>query len=460
MRPQGGVHWLSRDLLVRLMLPLLAIVAATGALGTYTAHRLTERVFDHWLLDAARSVGALVRFEHGRASLDLASAAQAVLLYDDIDRIDFSVIQGERLLAGRRSIPQSGQHEVIYPRGRAYETGLDGKRVRVARVDLDDSEGQGASVLVSETLVKRQRSERELVEVLWPLAVFVLATAVAILVAVRRTVRPLERIAARWNERSHASLQPIADHDVPHELLPFATALNDLLGRIRTMLAAERQFAATAAHQLRTPLTGLQLGLARAAEAPDLPTARAVIGELNHATQRTARLVQQLLSLGSLNLESRGDFGFVSADLGSLALDVGTAHADQALAKAIEFELLAPTEPVLANVQPELIAETLSNLLDNAIRYTSSGGRVRIEVLDQSPRIRVSDSGPGIPEDERERVFERFVRGRSATGDGSGLGLAIVRDIAAAHRAKVTLSDSDWGGLSVMVAFASDGDPD
>jgi two-component system sensor histidine kinase TctE len=284
------------------------------------------------------------------------------------------------------------------------------------------------------------------------MAALVLMAALAIVLAVRRTMRPLELIAARWNERSQVSLQAIGDDDVPRELRPFAAALNDLLRRIREMLARERQFAATAAHQLRTPLTGLQLGLSRAADAPDFAEARAVIGELSQSTQRTARLVQQLLALGSLDPEMRSDLSFRNQDLAALAQDVGAAHAEKALAKAIELELVA-AEPVVAPVIPELIAEALGNLLDNAIHYTPQGGRVTVEVTQSPVAMRVMDSGPGIDEEERDAVFERFVRGRLATGDGTGLGLSIVRDIAVLHGATVGLETSLLGGLCVMLSF-------
>jgi two-component system sensor histidine kinase TctE len=276
----------------------------------------------------------------------------------------------------------------------------------------------------------------------------------AILLAVRGTVRPLELIAARWNERSHASLQAIADDDVPRELAPFTAALNGLLARIREMLLRERQFAATAAHQLRTPLAGLQLGLARAAAAENVETAREVIGELSSATQRMARLVQQLLALGRLDPEVRSELDLQECDLVALAQDVGSAHADAALAKDIDLELVTSAASVSVPANAELLAEALGNLLDNAVRYTQPGGRVLVEVIADPARIfRVSDSGPGVPEGEREAVFERFVRGRAATGDGSGLGLAIVRDVALLHNASVRISDSVWGGTCVTMVF-------
>jgi two-component system sensor histidine kinase TctE len=445
--------WLSRALLLRLLLPLLVIVVATAALGTYAAQRLTDRVFDRWLLDAARSVASLVRFEKGQASLELPPIAETLLLFDDNDLTYFSVSQGERVLAGRGQIPGQGDHASSYPHGQTYEARLEQRPVRIARVEVTQGDATPVVVLVAETQVKRQRSAQELLVVFWPMAALVLAAALAIVLAVRRTVRPLESIAARWKERSHVSLRAIGDEDVPRELVPFTTALNDLLARIREMLARERQFAATAAHQLRTPLTGLQLGLSRATQTDDIESTRAVIGELSQATQRMARLVQQLLAIGSLDPETRGDLHFHPGDLAELAQDVGAAHADNALAKSIDLALIAP-KPVVAAIIADLIAEALGNLLDNAIRYTPPGGHVMVEVLEDPTMIRVSDSGPGIDETEREMVFERFVRGRLASGEGSGLGLAIVRDIALLHGAVVRLEQSPWGGLSVSFEFA------
>lgn len=455
MKGQLGTRWLTRDLLVRLMLPLLVIVAATAALGTYTAQRLIDRVFDRWLLDAAHSVSSLVKFDRGMAALDLPPIAQSILLFDDNDTIYFSVRQGDQLLAGREGIPVSGAGTLSYRRGRTYEALFDGKLLRIARVDLDESQARTVTVLVAETQFKRQRSTQELLAAFWPMAALFFAAAGSIVLAIRGTVRPLEAIAVRWSERSHISLEPISDKDVPRELMPFAAALNDLLARIREMLARERQFAATAAHQLRTPLAGLQLGLARAAKAPDIASARAVIFELRHSTQRTARLVQQLLALGSLDPEIRSSLDFREHDLVALAQDVGSVHAEQALAKAISLELIAPPRPVFTKMIADLIAEALGNLIDNAVRYTPHGGRVIVEIRSDPIQVSVSDSGPGIEEGDRHAVFDRFVRGRFADGEGSGLGLAIVHDIVSLHGAVVSLGSSEWGGASVTVVFAA-----
>lgn len=446
-------RWLRRELLLRLMLPLLAIVLVTGMAGAYAAQRFSDRVFDRWLLDAARSLAHQVRFKGPNAEVDLPAVAEAMLIYDETDTVYFSLEQQGEHRFGQRGIPNSGAREATYRAGRTFDASYAGHPVRVAAVEIDDGSGARATVLLAETTLKRERAAREVLMLLLPLGLLVLATALTIGIGVQRTLRPLETIATRWNALSNASLEPIAAEDMPRELAPFASALNGLLGRIRAMLRREREFVATAAHQLRTPLAGMRLGLARAAEAPDLPATRQVLRELDRSTERTARLLQQLLSLGRLDPEARGDSDFVRLDLVALSQEVGSAYLELAEDKQIELELREPPQPLWLTGQPELLAEALGNLLDNALRYTPRGGRVLIEFDASPPAVQVSDSGPGVPEDERETVFQRLVRGREATGDGSGLGLAIVRDIAALHDATVSLDSSALGGARVTMRF-------
>ena len=448
-------RWLRRELLVRLMLPLLAIVALAGILGATTAQRLTDHVFDRWLLDSARSLADQVRFVDRRAQLDLPQVAHAMLAYDEIDHVDYGIEQDGRLLLGQAGIPHAGEREQVYPNGRAYVAVFAGRPVRVAavQVDVDGGTHSHAIVLMAETTLKRQETQRQVLAMLLPLGLLLAGAAFAIDYALRSTLRPLNAIAQRWNEHSHQSLEPIGVDEVPRELLPFAGALNDLLRRIHALLERERQFVTTVAHQLRTPLAGLRLGLARAAEATDLPTSRQLLGELDRSTQRTARLLQQLLAIGRLDPEVRGGLDFVATDLVALAHDVGAAYMEFALDKHIDLELQAPAGPVLATVQPVLMSEALGNLLDNALRYTPHGGRVQISFDPDGPAIQISDSGPGIAADEREQVFQRMVRGRMAEGDGSGLGLSIVRDIAALHDANVTLDPGPLGGTRVTLRF-------
>ena len=444
---------LRRQLLLRLMPPLLAIVGATGVIGYYLAGHFVERVFDHWLLDDASALARQVRAEHGEVQVDLPSAAEAVISYDATDTTYFIVDVKERTVAGKTEIPTHGSHAASYAEGVAYDARMDGHRVRVAAVRVMLPDASPVTVRVAETVLKRERARGELLWMLVPAAVLLLAAALSIDYAVRRTTRLLEGIARRWNASSQASLAPIRTDDVPVELAPFAAALNDLLARIRALLVREREFVANAAHQLRTPLTALRLGLARAAKAPDLAAARSTLTELDTATEHTARLIQQLLTLGRIDPEARASLEFVSTDLVALARQVGEAHMDTALAKGIDLALEAPPAPLPVPLHPELFAEALSNLLDNALHYTPHGGRALIGFQQDPPGVRIADSGPGIPETERERVFERFARGRNAPGPGAGLGLAIVREIVALHSAEVSVGTSSLGGAEVLIRF-------
>ena len=446
---------LRRDLLLRLSLPLLVIFTATGALGLYTAQTLTDRTFDRWLLDGARALAMQVRFVEDMAVVDLGGDAEAILAYDVVDSTYFSVEQQSRHVAGHHDLPRHGKARVQYDDGLVFDSSYAGRPVRVAEVSVGHGNAQ-AQVRVAETLSKRHGIRADLQLMLLPLAALLLAAVGAIVLALRWTLQPLELIAARWNERSHASLETIELHGVPRELLPFATALNDLLARIHQLLLRERRFAANAAHQIRTPLAGLQLGLARAAEAPDLAATRTVINELQQTTQRAARSLQQLLSMGRLDPETAFDLAPTAVDLVSLAHEVGALYLDSALARNTVLELLAPEQAVTVQVRAELISEALGNLVDNALRYAPPGSRVEIIVRAHPPTLVVTDSGPGLAAHEREAMLSRYVRGQDAPGDGSGLGLAIVREIAELHRIRLTLTDSALGGLEVSLCFQTD----
>ena len=445
---------LRRELNLRLTFPVLVIVALAGLLGTYGAKLHVDRVFDRWLLDAAKSLAHQVRLQDGQAVIALSPQAEAMLTFDVVDRTYFEVAQGGRHLIGQTGIPRHGEHEASYRgAGRAFDARIAGQDIRVAAVSIDDAGVGETTVLVAETMIKRERARGDLLLTLAPAAALVLVAAFVIDRALRRTLGTLQRMASRWNDRAHESLAAIPADDLPNELLPFATALNDLLQRVRSMLERERQFAATVAHQLRTPLAGLRLGLARAAAAPDAAAARVVLDELGTTTQRTARLVQQLLALSRLDPDVRDRSKFTEIDLVALARETGETYLDAAQARQIVLEMVAGAPVTMVRGEPELLREALGNLLDNAIRYTLAGGRVLMSVQASPPAVCVSDSGPGIPADEQPRIFERFVRGRGAAGDGSGLGLAIVKEITALHAAVLSVADGERGGASLTIQF-------
>jgi len=447
---------LYRQLTLRLSIPLLMIVAVVGAMGLVSVGTETSAVFDRWLLDAAVSLADQVRSARGAGAnaVDLPEAARTMLAYDEIDHTWFSVEDRGRVLVGSAGIPAGGVNTAVYRDGRAYDAVYDGAQVRVAAVKAPCDGCEHVVVLVAETMLKRQRANRVVEWLLAPLALMLVMTSSAIYIAVRRTTRPLESLAEQWSRQAHASLEPIPEGDLPYELTPFASALNELLARIRGMLVRERMFAAAAAHQLRTPLTALRLGMARARNSPDLASARAVLDELTQVTEHTGRLVQQLMLLGRLDPEGRGDVDRAPADLRDVARDVCGLFAEAALDQHVDLELQMPPTPVTVVVQAELLAEALANLIDNAMKAAGRKGQVLVAVIESPPGLRVCDNGPGIKPSERQLIFERYARGSRPRWEGTGLGLAIVHDVAALHGATVTVSDGELGGACFAFEFA------
>ena len=446
---------LYRQLTLRLMVPLVLIVAVVGAIGLLSAGAETATVFDRWLLDAAVSLADQVHSNPGAGAnaVDLPEAARTMLAYDEIDHTWFSVQDGDRVLIGSAGIPGSGVNAAVYTDGRAFDAVYEGARVRVAVVRAPCAGCEHVVVLVAETMLKRQRSNRVVEWLLIPLGLMLVVTCSAIWFAVRRTVQPLEALAEQWNRQSHASLRPIPEDDLPHELSPFATALNDLLSRIREILVRERMFAAAAAHQLRTPLTALRLGMARARNSPDLASARAVLDELMQVTEHTGRLVQQLMLLGRLDPEGRGDIDRTPVDLRDVARDVCGLFAEAALEQHVDLELQMPATPAVVVAQSDLLVEALANLIDNALKSAGRKGQVLVGVTASPPTLRVCDNGPGIKPSERQVIFERYARGARPRWEGTGLGLAIVHDVATLHGATVGVTDGELGGACFTIEF-------
>jgi two-component system sensor histidine kinase TctE len=280
--------------------------------------------------------------------------------------------------------------------------------------------------------------------------VFALACVALIWFSVSNGLRPLDRLRADLNQRDGDDLAPIDAAGVPYELEPMVSAFNGLLAKAGEGAQARQDFLANVAHQLRTPLAGLKTQLewlaARHAE-PD--TAQSVRLMLS-ATERMIRQTNQLLSLARAEPHH-----FEKTRLEPLALDALVAQSvqsfvEQATLKSIDigFDLL----PATITGDRFLLRDLIDNLIDNAIRYTPSGGAVTVTV--RPGVLTVEDNGPGIPPASREQVFSRYVR-LDDKAHGSGLGLAIVRDIAVVHGARLTLSEPAGGsGALFSVKFS------
>jgi two-component system, OmpR family, sensor histidine kinase QseC len=268
--------------------------------------------------------------------------------------------------------------------------------------------------------------------------------------ATRRALQPLNAVAAQIATRQPERLHALAPASAPEEIRPLVEAINDLFGRVELALESERRFTADAAHELRTPLAALVTQAQVALRARDAEERQHAIEQLVAGSRRAARLVDQLLTLARLDPDAARPTDAVKLD--RLAEEVCAAHGGQALLKNIVLELDAV--PVTVTGNADMLLVLLRNLVDNALRYTPPGGRVTVAVA--PGRLSVTDSGPGIPVAERQRVFDRFHRLAGQDTEGSGLGLSIVARIAEMHGATITLdSGEDGAGLCVGVNFPS-----
>jgi two-component system OmpR family sensor kinase/two-component system sensor histidine kinase QseC len=301
--------------------------------------------------------------------------------------------------------------------------------------------------------VRRQLAAQAALRSVTPLAAIAPLLAIVMAWLLSMALRPLARVAREVRARDAESLNLIPMQGLPDEVSTLVGALNRMLQRLAHSFGAQRAFVADAAHELRSPLTALRLQIDALRSADDAAARGAAIDSLRRGVERAVRLVEQLLTL------ARSERGAPAAptqrvDLSELVRQVIADTAPAALARGSDFELDAETR-VAFDGDPAALAALVRNLAENAVLHAPAGARVRVRVWREAgvPVLSFDDSGPGIAEAERERVFDRFYRPGGGGADGSGLGLAIVRSVAERHGATVALGDSALGGLRVVVRF-------
>jgi two-component system, OmpR family, sensor kinase len=310
-------------------------------------------------------------------------------------------------------------------------------------------------VQVSQHLsARRKLAARTALHTILPLIALLPLLGVVMWIVVGRSLKPLNRVASEVSALQPQALQPLPERNLPVEVVPLVGALNDLLKRLGESARLQRSFIADAAHELRTPLTAVRLQTQLAERAASAEERADAFARLKTGIERASRLVQQLLILARTEPDAM-ERPYEPVDLHAVAREVIIEQAPIAEQKGVDLGLSeGPQAPVTGNAQALHIL--IGNLVDNAIRYTPAGGTVDVNVVNEAKQVllSVTDTGPGIPADVRERVFDRFYRYEPNGGTGSGLGLSIVRDIAQRHGAVVQLSDAQPGkGLAVTVRF-------
>jgi two-component system sensor histidine kinase TctE len=284
----------------------------------------------------------------------------------------------------------------------------------------------------------------------------IVVTALTLWYAVGRGLSPLGALRREIENRSHRDLSALPEQQAPQEVRPLIHAMNQLLERLSLTLAAQQRFIADAAHQLRTPIAGLKTQTELALRQTPPGEAQATLRQLRSAAEQTTRLVNQLLSLARAEPPIGRAQASAIIDLRQLAREATTEWVPRAIERNVDLGFDADSQVAEVEGDPFLLREMLNNLLDNAVRYTQSGGQVTVRIARSSggPMVSIEDNGPGIPDSERARVFERFYRVLGSGAEGCGLGLAIVREIAQNHGAEVSLTTgADGTGTIATIVF-------
>ena len=425
-----------RWLLVAL-LALLAVAALAGGALTYvSARHEVDTLLDEEMRQVALSLRDHARLDTARIERSAERPEQRLLVQVD---------------DARREQPYRSRDAAPLPRatGEGFRD-LDhaGDRWRVYALPNEVQVIQVAQPVAQ----RRAQAMGITLRLLAPLLLLVPVGAALLWWIVGRALQPLDGLGRQLAQRQPGSAAPLPVESLPEELRPMVTALNGLLQRLQEALEQQRAFSADAAHALRTPLTAVTLQAQLAQRAPEGPERDAALGKLEAGVKRASQLVVQLLALARLDPDAARQPA-APLDLAQLGHEVADELA--ALAEGARISLrstLPPAAPVLGHEAALRMAVT--NLLDNALRYTPAGGEAELAVREDAGgwRVEVSDNGPGLPPEERQRVFDRFYRGRDSRAPGSGLGLAIVREVARLHGGEAFIGDGP-GGRGLTVGF-------
>jgi len=457
---------LRRKLLLYLLIPLGLLWAFSGMVTYFIARNYANIAYDRALFDTVESIEEQIHFTNGHPTIELPEVARNILRYDQRDKVYFEVRQADgNILAGESGIPNPPAEKKSIGTAIFHNGTFRGKAVRIASLYTNADKqattdigkrGQVVLVQVAETLNKRAILVKEaLWAVITPQMFLILLAGASVWIVVSRSLAPLEQLRDAVSNRSHRDLSPIQEEPAPREVQPLLHAFNDLMQRLSQVMRVQRNFIADAAHQLRTPLARLTIQTDLALRQTDPEALRQALEQIRAGINRTSHLVDQLLVLARAESGSDVSHEFVSLDLNELASTQTADWVPHAIRKQLDLGYEGPEEPVAIFGQALLLRVMLTNILDNAIRYTPPGGRITVHlVAGGKPLLTVEDSGPGIPPEERERVFQRFYRVSNDGESGSGLGLAIVREIARAHGAHVWLEDAGpQGSTRVNVEF-------
>lgn len=457
------LHSLRLQLLVGILIPIAVFIVVDTVALYRQALDAVNVAYDRTLLASAKAIGELLEVEgrdgHTLIKAQVPYSALEAFEADNRSRMSYRIsdaqgqwIDGAQdLRVWRGVLPQQGPYAALVD---FYDDEFRGDSVRVA-VLLQPVASQHsramAMVQVAETLELRETlARRILLDTLQRQAILIAVIAAVVVLVVLRVTRPVRRLSAQMSARDEDDLTPVSAPDLPREIQPLTDATNQVMARLQHVLDHQKRFVRDAAHQLRTPLAVLKVQVQSALRG-DLD-ADAALREIEVTVDRATNVANQMLSLAKIE-QLRQQRDYVALDWGdivrTLALDMSPLIAE----KDIDFELVAIPCRVLAH--DWMLRELARNLLHNAIRHTPPHGSLAVHVVTDASMgvLRISDSGPGISEALRKRLFQPFATANDRTG--TGLGLTIAREIALSLHGTIQMTHrmnaGHMQGLDVVV---------
>lgn len=442
---------ISRRLIFWLAVPLVLLALCGGLIHYFNSVAPGVISSDRRLKTAANALMMHVGVDNGRITLDANPNAKPALPAPEA--IDYALRDAQgRLLLGDAQLPAAATRNSSSDVFAMAEFNQQSVRTLTTRFNT-----RGGVIFI--TVADAHRAGEPVVRysfmstLLWDF-VQLDVTLVLVWVGIRLGLRPVTKLRDEIAARSPLDLRPIEEASVPREIAPVAVTLNRLFQMLRSSVQSQQQFIANTAHQLRTPLTGMQAQIDLLLVDPAAQPIKSRLQTLQEGVRQLAHSANQLLSLAradpAVNIATKAQ----TVALHTLAADVVARYIDRSLQCDIDLGIDVQPAGVLAD--PSLLDDLLSNLVDNALKYTPAGGTITVSVgtVDGKSYLSVEDTGPGIPETERRLVRQRFYRLPNSVGHGSGLGLAIVDEIVQLYDGVMSIgTGTNEIGTKVTVQF-------
>jgi two-component system sensor histidine kinase TctE len=442
-----------------LLFPLLILVVFSIYSSSHMATSFANRAFDDGLEELARAIAGNVEFDDGHWHLASPQLSKNIGTHQKDEEIRFSIRGPEGdLIAGTEDLGRIPLG-ITYPHFR--NAIFENREYRVVAVKVPLNDNTYLYVQAAETLLGRKvLAHQILINTIVHQLVLLLLAMLCVWWGVKQGIKPLAKLKKEIEDRTPGDFTKLDEKEVPKEIQPMVSALNSLMDKQSSYSESQKRFVANAAHQLRTPLAGLRMQVELAQRQENPQKTKHALEQIELGTDHGVDLVESLLLLSKMEPSILQQEDFEEFDLIDLARQSIESFQTQAKKKNVKLSLEKfKHEEAMLYANSFSVNELLSNLLDNAIKYTPRDGEVSVEVDSSRTTVTLSvkDSGPGIPDSEKEKVFERFYRSPDASEEGNGLGLSIVKEIINSHKAKVEISDvNNNQGTCVKVTFVNE----